>query len=350
MNHMKTNRIMPELNWLRGIGALLIMLYHHTTRYEEVVGHAFAWQFQLRWGCDAVCLFFVLSGFLTVWMLSQNTTAMNFAKKRVIRIYPMYWVAILVTSAVMLLIMPERVLSITKILGNFLIFHRYLGIPSVDGVYWTLAVEMLFYLYVFAVLLLKLQKHIRWFLLLGTAASAVYLVGFAGMEETFVGKILGFAVMDQYGVMFFAGAFLAQIGKNKRDLVSWIGFACNLMLSILCHRSGYTMMLLICAAVILARLFAGQKQGYALFLEKWDRRLPLTYLAKISFPLYLTHQNIGRAMIQKMEQAGIQSELLILLSVCAACILLADLLHRFAEKPLENLCRKYILQEKRIKT
>jgi len=327
MPEKQSTGMMPELNWMRGIGAMMIMLYHHTTRYQELVGHLFPWQFHLPWGCDAVSLFFVLSGFLTVWTLSERTKAITFAKKRVLRIYPMYWVAILVTSMAMPLLLPEKSLGIGKILGNFLIFHKYLGIPSVDGAYWTLAVEMLFYIYVFLVLLLKWQNGLKWLLLLGTGVSAVYLFGFSGTEQTLVAKLLGFAVMDQYGILFFAGGFLAGISKDKKDYVNWCGLAACLLLSVLHHRAGYLWMLLIFTGVILVRVFFGRGR-YGACLEKLDRYLPLSYLARISFPLYLTHQNIGRGIIRKMEQAGADNEFLILLVTCGICILLADVLHR----------------------
>ena len=55
------------LNYIRGICAILIVLYHYTTRYLDIVydcgaekGHIGVW-----WGCWAVSAFFILSGLLT---------------------------------------------------------------------------------------------------------------------------------------------------------------------------------------------------------------------------------------------------------------------------------------------
>ena len=56
------------LNYIRGIGAILVMLYHYTTRYLDVMYDmgAESSRIGIWWGCWAVSIFFILSGFLTV--------------------------------------------------------------------------------------------------------------------------------------------------------------------------------------------------------------------------------------------------------------------------------------------
>ena len=55
------------LNVLRGISALLIVLYHYTVQYEKSIGHLVPYTVTIPWGCYAVNTFFMLSGFLTVY-------------------------------------------------------------------------------------------------------------------------------------------------------------------------------------------------------------------------------------------------------------------------------------------
>ena len=57
---------------------------------------------------------------------------------------------------------PElgKSVSFWQALGNGLMFHGLLGVPHIDGVYWTLEVELLFY---WAMLLIWLMAEMRRF-------------------------------------------------------------------------------------------------------------------------------------------------------------------------------------------
>lgn len=52
---------------IRGISALFILLYHYTSRYNDVdyVTPHEDWPFSVPWGCYAVSTFFLISGYLT---------------------------------------------------------------------------------------------------------------------------------------------------------------------------------------------------------------------------------------------------------------------------------------------
>ena len=63
------------LNYLRAISALLVVFYHYTTRYLDIVYNMGAEKSRigLWWGCWAVSVFFILSGFLTLYSMSEKT-------------------------------------------------------------------------------------------------------------------------------------------------------------------------------------------------------------------------------------------------------------------------------------
>lgn len=79
----KVDRI-KELDAFRGIAAILVMLYHYTTRYNQSIGHVKPYPVNVPWGFMAVSVFFIISGFLTIMNLRENETALTFAYKRVI--------------------------------------------------------------------------------------------------------------------------------------------------------------------------------------------------------------------------------------------------------------------------
>jgi len=149
-----------EFDILRGTATFLVVLYHYTTRYNISIGHINQYMFNLSWGYVGVIIFFTLSGFLTFLNLHDKDTIFSFIYKRIIRLYPVYWLSIIITTISMLFLLPDRVRSIPTILANFSMLQNFLGIDSVDGVYWTLSYEILFYFFVGIILLLKQKRNI----------------------------------------------------------------------------------------------------------------------------------------------------------------------------------------------
>ena len=135
------------LNYLRAISALLVVFYHYTTRYLDIFYNmgAEASHIGLWWGCRAVPVFFMLSGLLTIYNLKPETTILSFETKRVIRLYPAYWVAILITTFTTYLFMPQLKVGLMPTLFNFTMLQGFVNITPVDGAYWTLRYEIWFY-------------------------------------------------------------------------------------------------------------------------------------------------------------------------------------------------------------
>ena len=162
----------PELTWLRGFAAISVVLYHYTTRYYDVYGVVDKWFVNVSWGCGAVNTFFILSGFLTALTLRKNTSALCFIRKRAVRLYPTYWVCIILTTLAMLFLMPSKVVGLADLAINFTMFQGFVGVKAVDGVYWTVRYELQFYIYVAQneyvkmIYLLILSKKKKWKLLI----------------------------------------------------------------------------------------------------------------------------------------------------------------------------------------
>lgn len=152
MENKKINSLWM-LDVLRGFSALLIVLYHYTTQYEKSIGHVEMYGVSIPWGCHAVYMFFMLSGFLIVYTYKENFNIVSFMKKRCIRLYPMFWVCMVVTTIYMIFIFPERVPSVKQFLFNITMFPTLFGTEAIDGVYWTMPKELIFYI-VFSVIAL----------------------------------------------------------------------------------------------------------------------------------------------------------------------------------------------------
>ncbi len=135
-----------ELDSLRGLAALAVVFYHFTSRYDQLFGHASPPAFQAPWGEYGVDVFFILSGLMILRSLERAPTAVHFAVSRFARLYPAYWAAAAITFAVVWLFgLPGQEVSGADAVLNVTMLQQLFGARSIDGAYWSLQVELFFY-------------------------------------------------------------------------------------------------------------------------------------------------------------------------------------------------------------
>jgi peptidoglycan/LPS O-acetylase OafA/YrhL len=120
------SRVM-SLDAIRGIAALAVSLFHYGL---------------FSFGYLGVELFFLLSGFVLT-LPSRHGSLRDFVVARCIRLYPAYWVCLAVTCSAAL-VAGERV-SLVDIGANATMLTALLGRRYIDGVYWSLTEELVFY-------------------------------------------------------------------------------------------------------------------------------------------------------------------------------------------------------------
>jgi exopolysaccharide production protein ExoZ len=142
---------LPSLQVLRGIAANLVVTYHLFLVDEKFTGGTLP--HFLYYGTAGVDVFFVLSGFIMAAVAGQNVGPVQFLWRRVLRIYPTYWIVSLIVLAVSLT-SPELVNS--SIHEPISVWRSFLLIPQrtlpLLAVGWTLIHEMYFYV-IFALIL-----------------------------------------------------------------------------------------------------------------------------------------------------------------------------------------------------
>src|SRR5580693_4799132 len=145
----------PQLDAVRGL-AVLLVLVHNTNKYPSLHLHLISDN-----GWMGVDLFFVLSGFLITGILLDSKDSVgyfkNFYARRCLRIWPLYYSALLFMFVVVPLLRPSEAhtsfearsspwWSYPIFLQNFLT-----PIPTAAtgllGVTWSLAVEEQFYVF-----------------------------------------------------------------------------------------------------------------------------------------------------------------------------------------------------------
>lgn len=174
------NEYVIGLDVLRLLAALLVAFFHlaywswapsaSTTKnlfpeFSEIIGLTpFAW-----WGWVGVEIFFVISGFV-IFASSENLCHRAFAMKRLLRLAPNLWICSSLTFLVLT--------SINGFNSNDLILYlKTITLtpfsPWVDGVYWTLVVEVAFYCLIWVALRSGWSNNIEGFAYAAAAASAV---------------------------------------------------------------------------------------------------------------------------------------------------------------------------------
>jgi peptidoglycan/LPS O-acetylase OafA/YrhL len=297
---------LPELDLLRFTAAVSVAIYHWT--YRPVVmgvpsNTAFGpLQEFSRFGYLGVNLFFLVSGFVILWS-SSNRRAMSFLASRVSRLYPSFWVCVILTALVLWASgQAQSGMTGATVALNLTMVPGQLGVPLVDVVYWTLFVELKFYLMVFFALVViqKARIEAALFIWLATVVLAFGAVQI-GLNSLPVHLLKSFSLYP-YAQLFIAGAFFFLIWRNGRTHARIAAVAVCLGLAMIqvseqapAFVRDVTPMDKVGAVGIIITLFA---VFVCLALKVW--KVPTTpilvQLGALTYPLYLLHNGIGKTI------------------------------------------------------
>lgn len=328
------------LDALRGIAALAVVLFHYTTRFDQLFGHASMPFVSFPLGHFGVNLFFIISGFVIFMTIERSKAPMDFVVSRFSRLYPAYWVAIALTFSIThCLGLPGHLVELKTALLNGLMFHgMLLRVPHVDGVYWTLEVELLFYLGMLVLMSTSRLHHVHRIIFALLAIRIVYFITqqFLGISLPWIvyryliiGQIAWFAIgMAIYRLTFHAG--------EKNAWLDWsMGLAALVVLAIT-ESPAISGMAIIFGSLV----FAAANDQLKLLANP-----VFVWLGSISYTLYLLHENIGWSIILFLRDAGVGVNISIVMAI-AASLILASLVTRWVERPAMVIIRKRYRQKK----
>ncbi|OIV36175.1 acyltransferase [Mangrovactinospora gilvigrisea] len=327
------------MDGLRLVAALAVCLYHYAGRGGPVTA---AWGGDPRtlfpalrpvavYGCLGVELFFVISGFV-ICLSSWGRTVGAFARSRVSRLFPAYWVAVVLVTAVFLVVRfpGERPAPASDILANLTMSQSGLGAHRVLGVCWTLWIEAKFYL-LWAVAVVWRGVTYRRALAFGWLwLAAVVLTG--GLKsQPLVDQLL----IPQYAPFFIGGLALHLVHRFGGAPQTWglvgaaflVGQYQDVQSS---TGNGRTHLGIIIADLMAFLLVAGVALGWF----DWAKWRWLTTAGALTYPFYLIHEHLGWVAVRELRlRAGLPDAAVLPLTV-AVMLALAWLLHRWVEQPL----------------
>jgi len=286
------------------------------------------------YGWLGVELFFLISGFV-ICMSSWGRTAGQFAISRFTRLYPAYWVAVVLTTAVVTVLPTiKKPLETVEVLANLTMAQQLLHIPHVDWSYWTLAVELQFYL-LFAIVVYKGVTYRRVVAFCLAWSLAAIVVAGIGNEELMMLFASNYAPYFIAGVAFF---LIHRFGSTFLlwgiVAMSWVTALIRIKNDLWWNGSSYRL-----TAVIISVFFAVMALVALGAFNKITWRW-LTVAGAMTYPLYLLHQYIGLALIRELHPYFPAWGLLG--GLVASMMLVAWLMHRWLERPMARLLRRQL--------
>ncbi|MEU0928333.1 acyltransferase family protein [Streptomyces malaysiensis] len=338
------------LDGLRLLAALMVAAYHYGGRDGEITqawGSSPRTQFPtlssyFAYGCLGVQIFFVISGFV-ICMSGWGRPLRSFFASRVSRLYPAYWVAIiLVTGVFALPWVAYKAVSPSDALVNLTMLQQPLGVDRVLGVCWTLWAELRFYaLFALFVVLPGATRH-RVVLF-----CAVWTLGSAFAEASNL-PLLDVVLMPEYSSYFIGGMGIYLLHRFGHDALAWgiigISFLIGQHYAIreLWHPANVDAFSYRSATAIIAVVAFGYAAVTLIALGKlnWANWRWLTVAGALTYPFYLVHEHLGWVAVWAFHQKlGIPSYGTFALTVLVM-LGLAWVLYRYVEQRLTPMIKR----------
>lgn len=321
------------IDLLRTISIALVIVYHY-----ELVHLTLS-------GVHGVMIFFMISGFCMAYSM-QNRSGREFLEARFWRLIPTFVVCVTITVVIKWTthaVYPERAVNVASYLINLVcmpsgllvcdVVHDVFAGKSprfswIDGVYWSLLVEIRFYLLLWLLHYILKVRHIAWVI-----AGLGLLAPFNGSTEL-ISKSQDFFI---YLPFFAFGIAYSDITKKVPYargalLFSFLVFSANAHF----NSTAISMYLNMKNYASFASCFAVFLTVMVLCANRTNRYI--TYAGILSYPLYLLHQDIGLILI-KFFGTYLPTTAAALI-VIGLMVLLADAVQKWTDKRQARLRKR----------
>ncbi len=337
----------PELDLLRAVAALMVVGFHFLDRGPRVglmpesswplLGGLFAY------GYLGVHLFFLISGYV-ILMTAERSTAGSFVASRVARLVPAFWIgAACTTLFAFALDHAEYQPTLRQFLLNLSLVPQRVGAEMIDGVYWSLAVEIQFYAWVLIALATGLLRHVERLIL-------VWLM-IALLERVLIPSwTIQLWFCAHWAPLFAGGMLFYRIRREGGSPLRWALLAAATVMAVVnawieaarvTPESNPDLHPAIAAAAVLA--------FFMLFLAihaNWLSVRPRSWItlgAALSYPLYVVHQNIGYMVASELGETGLNAGLGLAIAI-AVVLALTWAINRWVERPLARPLRQAVVR------
>ncbi len=220
---------------LRGIAVIFVVYFHFANRIPyHALGAEKPASIIAHEGKIGAYMFFVISGYLIAVSLASCRTLSEFYVKRISRIWPLFIFASTVIFVFLSFFTPPSVADgpkqfyeqgrppLHEFVGQ-LFFLRDFGFDWVDGVFWTILVELKFYFWIGVFAAIFRDRYIPVFAKFALALGLIefILILFIGPGARPFTNVLHAVFISQY-LAFFAVGLLLYTGQRDQILIALI--------------------------------------------------------------------------------------------------------------------------------
>ena len=216
MNNVKNIDI---LDYGRFVSAFAVMMFHYIVngpKGGKIKSYGFGADpisAAASLGYIGVDFFFMVSGFV-IALSASSVTPKQFFRSRFLRLWPTFILCMTITAIVRLASgRADMAIGLDQYFANWTMAAPFIGYPNVDGVYWTLVYELVFYAMMLVILMLgwvsRLETLCRLWLvaILLLELTGVSVPGFTGYFALFCAGCM-FSFVWRFGWTPARAAFL----------------------------------------------------------------------------------------------------------------------------------------------
>lgn len=286
------------IQFYRGIGCLSIIIYHFLYRYGEIYDLPnYVVNSLSSLGAIGVALFLIITGYFVV--STKNISLLDQLKKKIISLYPPYFIAITLAFLVSLLgyLGEDRVVGFKDYLLNVILVNGFISRPYVDGAHWYVTYIVIFTIW-FAYFN---KKRISNNPMLYEVCLIINIIVFF-ITRYIIGN--NFEVLSRFLYIIVGNKFLGFIvigvcvkfietSRDRSEKNKWLlVLGSSLLFIFISYRSLVMFMFGVIFTFIL------YKRKYFSFLTKAS---VIVWIGDISYGIYLIHQNIGYSIMNYLR-------------------------------------------------
>ncbi|MCA0403003.1 MAG: acyltransferase family protein [Proteobacteria bacterium] len=231
-------------------------------------------------GGAGVVVFFLVSGYVITFVLEVEKPN-EFIIKRIFRIYPLYMFAVLIQTILLAKIQHVHT-KMSVLIPQLLLVGNFFNTPySLNGVEWTLRIEVFFYIFMYLMSHFKILNDKKpfypWIL--------VFMTLLLGLLPAMPSEITK-AYINLYTPFLFLGSFFFLYEKKRVNLQFLIGFCCLIFIQhwqlISYHQPAW-------------RIYNFAIYAFFIFLALWSMKKHVTntaltlLISELTYSVYLFH-------------------------------------------------------------
>ena len=360
MNRPERKLPITGLDVIRFFAAFLVMAHHlafwsWAVAYEATANSitngipAFPSLTWLSWfGAVGVDIFFVLSGFVILYSAGRDSR--SFARSRVLRLVPGALLSASLCAVMLLLLNTMPAWSVATRFFRSIFFAPY-G-PWIDGVYWTLGIEIVFYATIFVLLKTASVERLRLVLYpIGIVSSSFWLMSVFFGLNAYIDATFGPAVVRTlqlllvyHGNLFTIGGLMwaSLLGQRKGADLPVIALCVGTAMLHIANDQAWHAEVAHSTAAVPILLWATCMLGIFLsvrFNDQISRVIPGRFARNIgiaTYPLYLINDVIGAVFLKGAYALTSQAEAALAFAMLATCALALSIA-AFAEPPIRTV-------------